>query len=282
MTEGGGRPELGSSIDAGGIKTNYLDVGQGSPVVLVHGSGPGVSAYANWRLTLPALAPQLRAIAPDMVGFGFTDRPADIVYGMETWVRQLLAFLDALELERVSIVGNSFGGALALRVAADHPERVERLVLMGSAGLSWSMTDGLEAVWGYQPSVENMRLLLDLFAYDRSLVTDELAEVRYRASIEPGVQEAFAAMFPPPRQRWLESLATPEDRIASLVHPTLVVHGRDDRVVPLESSLRLARLIEPADLVVFGRCGHWTQIERAAEFNALLARFLTAAPEPAR
>jgi 2-hydroxy-6-oxo-octa-2,4-dienoate hydrolase len=248
----------------------------------VHGSGPGVSAYANWRLTLPALAPQLRAIAPDMVGFGFTDRPADIVYGMETWVRQLLAFLDALELERVSIVGNSFGGALALRVAADHPERVERLVLMGSAGLSWSMTDGLEAVWGYQPSVENMRRLLDLFAYDRSLVTDELAEVRYRASIEPGVQEAFAAMFPPPRQRWLESLATPEDRIASLVHPTLVVHGRDDRVVPLESSLRLARLIEPADLVVFGRCGHWTQIERAAEFNALLARFLTAAPEPAR
>ncbi|MDQ1504612.1 MAG: 2-hydroxy-6-oxo-octa-2,4-dienoate hydrolase [Actinomycetota bacterium] len=282
MTEGGGRPELGSFIDAGGIKTNYLDVGQGWPVVLVHGSGPGVSAYANWRLTLPALAPQLRAIAPDMVGFGFTDRPADIVYGMETWVRQLLAFLDALELERVSIVGNSFGGALALRVAADHPERVERLVLMGSAGLSWSMTDGLEAVWGYQPSVENMRRLLDLFAYDRSLVTDELAEVRYRASIEPGVQEAFAAMFPPPRQRWLESLATPEDRIASLVHPTLVVHGRDDRVVPLESSLRLARLIEPADLVVFGRCGHWTQIERAAEFNALLARFLTAAPEPAR
>ncbi|MDQ1499921.1 MAG: 2-hydroxy-6-oxo-octa-2,4-dienoate hydrolase [Actinomycetota bacterium] len=282
MTEAGGRPELGSFVDAGGIKTNYLDVGEGWPVVLVHGSGPGVSAYANWRLTLPALAPQLRAIAPDMVGFGFTDRPADIVYGMETWVRQLLAFLDALELERVSIVGNSFGGALALRVAADHPERVERLVLMGSAGLSWSMTDGLEAVWGYEPSVENMRRILDLFAYDRSLVTDELAEVRYRASIEPGVQEAFAAMFPPPRQRWLESLATPEDRIASLVHPTLVVHGRDDRVVPLESSLRLARLIEPADLVVFGRCGHWTQIERAAEFNALLARFLTAAPEPAR
>jgi 2-hydroxy-6-oxo-octa-2,4-dienoate hydrolase len=282
MTEGGGRPELGSFIDAGGIKTNYLDVGQGSPVVLVHGSGPGVSAYANWRLTLPALAPHLRAIAPDMVGFGFTDRPADIVYGMETWVRQLLAFLDALGLGRVSIVGNSFGGALALRVAADHPERVERLVLMGSAGLSWPMTDGLEAVWGYQPSVENMRRLLDLFAYDRSLVTDELAEVRYRASIEPGVQEAFAAMFPPPRQRWLESLATPEERIAAIPHPTLVVHGRDDRVVPLESSLRLARLIEPADLVVFGRCGHWTQIERAAEFNALLARFLTAAPDAPR
>jgi 2-hydroxy-6-oxo-octa-2,4-dienoate hydrolase len=193
---------------------------------------------------------------------------------MDTWVRQLLAFLDALELERASIVGNSFGGALALRVAADHPERVDRLVLMGSAGLSWPVTDGLHAVWGYEPSVENMRGLLDLFAYDRSLVTDELAEVRYRASVEPGVQEAFAAMFPPPRQRWLDGMATPEERIAAIPHDTLIVHGRDDRVVPLASSMRLSRLIERSDLVVFGRCGHWTQIERAAEFNALLVTFL--------
>lgn len=277
MTNWGGRPEFGALVDAGGIKTNYLDVGAGTPVVLIHGSGPGVSAYANWRLTLPALAPHVRALAPDMVGFGFTDRPADVVYGMETWTGHLLAVLDALELERVSLVGNSFGGALALRLAADQPERVDRLVLMGSAGLSWPLTQGLEAVWGYEPSVENMRGLLDLFAYDRSLVTDELAEVRYRASIEPGVQEAFSAMFPAPRQRWLDSLATPEDRIAAIGAPTLVVHGRHDRVVPLDSSLRLASLIPDADLVVFARCGHWTQIERAAEFNALLVRFLTGA-----
>jgi len=276
MTEGGGRPELGAIVDAGGIKTNYLETGSGTPVVLVHGSGPGVSAYANWRLTLPALAPHVRALAPDMVGFGFTDRPADVVYGMETWTRHLLAFLDALEVERVSIVGNSFGGALALRLAAEHPERVDRLVLMGSAGLSWPVTEGLAAVWGYEPSVANMRRLLDLFAFDRSLVTDELAEVRFRASIEPGVQEAFAAMFPAPHQRWLDSMATAEDRIAAIGAETLVVHGRHDRVVPLDSSQRLAALMPNADLVVFSRCGHWTQIERAADFNSLLVRFLTA------
>ncbi|MGH9000954.1 MAG: alpha/beta fold hydrolase, partial [Acidimicrobiia bacterium] len=241
-------------VDAGGIKTNYLEAGDGQPVVLVHGSGPGVSAYANWRLTLPALAPHVRVLAPDMVGFGFTNRPGDVVYGLDTWVDQLLAFLDALEIDRASLVGNSFGGALALRLAADHPDRVERLVLMGSAGLSWPITDGLEAVWGYEPSVANMGALLDLFAYDRTLVTDELAEVRYRASAEPGVQEAFSAMFPPPRQRWLDALATPEERIAALGHETLIVHGREDRVVPLESSQRLNRLIPRSDLVTFGRC----------------------------
>jgi 2-hydroxy-6-oxo-octa-2,4-dienoate hydrolase len=276
------RPEIGALVDAGGIKTNYLEAGAGLPVVLIHGSGPGVTAYANWRLTIPGLAEHVHVYAPDMVGFGFTERPDGIDYSMRTWVDQLVAFLDALDLQRVSLVGNSFGGALALRLAVEHPERVHRLVLMGAAGVDFPLTEGLDAVWGYEPSVENMRRLLDIFAYNRELVTDELAELRYRASVEPGVQESFSAMFPAPRQRWVEALATPEDRIAAMPHETLVVHGRDDRVIPLENSTRLLGLIERSELHVFGRCGHWTQIERAVEFNALLARFLTAPTGPAR
>ena len=273
------RPELGALVDADGIKTNYLEMGEGPPVVLIHGSGPGVTAYANWRLTLPALAPHCRVLAPDMVGFGYTERPAGVSYGLPVWLDQLTGFLDALQLEQVSIVGNSFGGALAIAFADRHPGRVDRLVLMGAAGVTFPLTEGLDAVWGYQPSVESMRRLLDLFAYDRTLVTDELAEVRYRASIEPGFQEAFGSMFPAPRQRWIDALATPEERISALPHQTLLIHGRDDRVVPLENSYRFLRLIERSELHVFGRCGHWTQIERAAEFNALLVRFLSG-PQP--
>ena len=271
-----GRPEIGATIDAGGLATNYLEAapegGAGSTVVLVHGSGPGVSAYANWRLTIPALATQHRVLAPDMAGFGFSARPD--TYGMATWTRQLLGFADALELDRFSLVGNSFGGGLAIAFAAAHPDRVERLVLMGSVGVSFPITDGLDRVWGYEPSIEHMKALLDLFAYDRSLVTDELAEVRHRASTEPGVHEAFAAMFPAPRQRWVEDMATPEDVIRTLPHETLIVHGRDDRVIPLDNALRLLALIERAQLHVFGRCGHWTQIEHARRFNALLLDFL--------
>lgn len=267
-------PEVGLTAIAGGIATNYHDQGSGPPVLLVHGSGPGVSAWANWRLNFPPLARHFRVIAPDMVGFGFTERPESITYDLDTWVRHLTDFLDALDLPKVSIVGNSFGGGLALATALRHPERVERLVLMGSAGVAFPLTPGLDAVWGFQPSLENMRGLLDLFAYDRTLVNDELAELRLKAATRPGVQEAFAAMFPAPRQRWIDSLASDEDAIRELRQPTLILHGREDQILPLSSSLRLFELIENASLHVFGRCGHWTQIERAAEFSDLVTDFL--------
>lgn len=208
MTEVGQRPEIGSSVNAGGIRTNYLEAGQGSPVVLVHGSGPGVTAFANWRLVMPALAQQFRVLAPDMVGFGYTDRPDGIEYSVQTWADQVVAFMDALDVPKASIVGNSFGGAIELRVATPHPGRVDKLVLMGSMGLSFPITEGLDRVWGYEPSFDNMRKVLDVFAYSRELVNDELAEVRYRASVEPGFQESFPAMFPAPRQRWVEAMRT--------------------------------------------------------------------------
>ncbi|MFN8146764.1 MAG: alpha/beta fold hydrolase [Candidatus Nanopelagicales bacterium] len=271
------RPEIGRTVDAAGIATNVLEAGPADapPVLLLHGSGPGVSAYANWRLTIPALSERLRVIAPDAVGFGFTERPEGITYSMQQWVDQAVGLLDTLGIERTHLVGNSFGGALALHLAATHPDRVERLVLMGSVGVDFEITQGLDDVWGYEPSIETMRRLLDLFAYDRSLVNDELAQVRYQASIQPGFQESFSAMFPAPRQRWVDAMRTPDDVIAALPHKTLVVHGRDDQIIPLENAFTLLRLLQDVQLHVFGRCGHWTQIEHADAFNRLVVDFLT-------
>ena len=271
-------PEVGQSIEANGITTNFHDQGSGPPVLLIHGSGPGVSAWANWRTTIPALAERFRVLAPDMVGFGFTQRPRDVVYSLDTWVSHALGFMDALGIEAASVVGNSYGGALALAMAARAPQRVTRLVLMGSAGVSFPLTPGLEAAWGYQPSAANMKALMGIFAYDQRLVTDELAALRHQASLRPGVQEAFAAMFPAPRQRWIEALTTPAERILALPQPTLIVHGREDRVIPLDNAYELLRLIPKAQLHVFGQCGHWTQIEHCARFNRLVGDFLA---EPA-
>jgi 2-hydroxymuconate-semialdehyde hydrolase len=270
-------PEIAQSIVTAGIRTNYHDVGTGFPVLLIHGSGPGVTAWANWRLVMPALAKQARVIAPDMVGFGFTERPDGFEYTMDAWVKQAIGLLDALKLKQVDLVGNSFGGALSLALAIRHPQRVRRLVLMGAAGVEFELTPGLDAVWGYTPSLDNMRKLLDIFAYDRGLVTDELARLRYEASIQPGFQDAFAAMFPAPRQRWVTALASPETDIQALPHETLIIHGREDQVLPLPNSILLNQLISRSQLHVFGRCGHWTQIEHAARFAQLVGNFLAEA-----
>lgn len=266
-------PEIGKRVVAAGIATNYHDVGQGEPVLLIHGSGPGVSAFVNWRLTIPSLSQRYRVIAPDMVGFGFTDRPANYRYTMDNWVEHIVGFMDALQIDRARVVGNSFGGALALALAIRKPDRVQRLVLMGSVGVRFQITPELDAIWGYTPSFENMRKLVGMFAYDRKLVNDELAMLRYKASIRPGFQESFSAMFPAPRQRWVNAMASPEEAIRSLKVETLVVHGRDDRVIPLSNAYKFLELMQHAQMHVFGQCGHWTQIEHADRFNRLVLDF---------
>lgn len=273
-------PEIGREITAAGYRTNVHDQGEGGvPVMMIHGSGPGVTAWANWRLVIPELANKRRVVAPDMLGFGYTERPADNTYDRERWVAHAIGVMDTLDLEQVDLVGNSFGGGLALALAIRYPERVRRLVLMGSVGVSFPITRGLDDVWGYQPSLEAMGRLMDVFAYDKSLLTDELAEMRYQASIRPGFQESFSAMFPAPRQRWVDNLASPEEAIRALPHETLILHGREDEVIPLAASLRLAELIDRAQLHVYGRCGHWTQIEHAGRFARLVDDFLDEADQ---
>ncbi len=257
--------EVGHTIDIDGV---------GSPVLLIHGSGPGVSAWANWRTVLPGLSGSFRVIAPDILGFGHTERPPHVTYGPEVWLNHLLGFLDALDLQQVSVVGNSFGGALALRLAAKVPERVGRLVLMGSVGVPFAITPGLEAVWGFEPSLEEMRRLMRVFTFGESGVNDDLAQLRLTAATRPGVHEAYASMFPAPRQDMVNALAVDETAIAALPHETLIIHGRDDRVIPMSNSLRLLELIGNSQLHVFARCGHWVQIEHGARFVKLVEGFL--------
>lgn len=268
-------PEISKTIVAANITTNYHDQGNGFPLLLIHGSGPGVSAWANWRLVLPELAKHRRVIAPDMVGFGFTQVPDGIRYSLDGWVDHAIGLLDALGIEQTDLVGNSFGGGVALAMAIRHPNRIRRLIMMGSCGTSFPLTHGLNAAWGYKPSLQAMRELLDIFAYNRNLVTDELAQLRYQASIRPGCWEAFSAMFPEPRQDGIESLTSPEADIRALPHQTLLIHGRDDQVIPLSASLTLLSWIKNAQLHVFGCCGHWVQIEQQARFVQLIENFVT-------
>jgi 2-hydroxymuconate-semialdehyde hydrolase len=266
-------PEIGRSVVAAGLKTNYLEAGEGEPVILIHGSGPGVTAYANWRLSIPVLAQKYRVLAPDIAGFGYTERKPDTPYNLDFWVRHLVEWMDAVGVKKARFIGNSFGGALTLALTARHPERVDRFVLMGAAGVDFEVTPGLDAVWGYEPSVENMRKIVMTFAYDTSSITDDLIKSRYEASIRPGFHETYSQMFGVPRERHPKALATPDADIRKIAQRALVIHGRDDQIVPLSNSLKLHSLLQHSDLHVFGECGHWTQIERKDQFLALVMNF---------
>lgn len=263
-----------------GVATAVIDTGTpdgavAPPVLLLHGSGPGVTATANWRPIIPALSASRRVIAPDQLGFGGTATGEPRTYGRAAWTDHALALLDTLAVGTVDVIGNSMGGAIALSIAAARPDAVRRIVLMGSMGVAMALPGGLDAVWGYTPGEEQMRQVIGLFAHNRALITDELVEMRYRASLAPPVRDSWEAMFPEPRQRWVDDLALSGVELGAIAAPVLMVHGRDDRVVPWRSSsAQLLDLLPDARLHVLSGCGHWTMIERTADFLAVVQPFL--------
>src|SRR3954453_7169268 len=144
-----GGPPAGLTVDAVGHRTNYYDSGVGAPVVLLHGSGPGVSAYSNWSGVMPELAQQFRVLAPDIAGYGLTEFKDDGQYYMRRWVARLVGFLDAVGVDRAVLVGNSLGGALAIAPAAFAPDRVAGLLLPGAPAGEFPLTEGLRSGWFY-------------------------------------------------------------------------------------------------------------------------------------
>jgi pimeloyl-ACP methyl ester carboxylesterase len=275
-----------SRLDVAGVPTAVIDTGapadaDGPPVLLLHGSGPGVTALANWRPVIPALSAARRVIAPDQLGFGGTATGEPRRFGRAAWTEHALALLDTLGVPAVDIIGNSMGGAIALSMAAARPAAVRRIAAMGSMGVAMALPSGLDTVWGYTPGVPQMREVIGLFAHNRALITDDLIELRYQASLHPPVRDSWAAMFPPPRQPWVDDLALSGAELAGIGVPVLLVHGRDDRVVPWrESSAQLVDLLPDSRLHVLSGCGHWTMIEKTADFLAVVQPFLSAPDRP--
>jgi len=268
-------------VDVAGVATSVIDTGDVDgghpPLLLLHGSGPGVSAVANWRPVILALSVHRRVIAPDQLGFGGTATGRKQMYGRTAWTDHACALLDALGVGAVDVIGNSMGGAIALSMSVARPSAIRRIVLMGTMGVAMALPDGLNTVWAYEPSVEGMREIIGLFAYNRTLITDDLVKLRYEASLNPPVRHSWAAMFPHPRQRWVDDLALSGAELNAVSQPVLMVHGRDDRVVPWQSSsAQLVELLPDCRLHVIGGCGHWTMIEKTAEFLAVVEPFLAA------
>ncbi len=260
-------------VMVGGRRVHVLEAGDGPAVVLLHGSGAGTTAAAAWAPLASALAHRYRVIAPDLAGFGRSE--ALPRYGRGPWTVHVQELLDVLGVERFAAVGNSAGGAIALSLASSRPGTVTCLVAVGTLGRAMPLPPGLDALWGYEPSRGAARALLELLFHDPAAVTDAAVEARLRASLEPAPRAAYPTMFPPPRERWVRELALSDAELARIAAPVLLVHGAQDRVVPLrDSALPLLELLPDVRLHVFGASGHATPVERRAEFNRIVTTFL--------
>lgn len=265
----------GRTLDVNGIATNYHEAGSGPVLFLLHGSGAGVTGWENWHEVIPAFAQTHRVIVPDIVGFGLTERPADTKFNIKVWVNHFLGIMDALGIEKASLVGNSFGGALALATALSNPHRLRSLVLMGTPAGEFERANKSSS-WNFEPTIENMRELLLGFPYDPSFVTDDMVAGRYEVSQHTDSSAAYRKLFAKPDETKKTTTAKgiPEDDLRAIQHPVLVLHGREDSVVPLECGLRIGRACANSEVHIFGKCGHWVQIERRDSFVALASEFL--------
>lgn len=263
------------TVQAFDHRTNLLEAGEGRPVVLLHGSGAGVSAAANWQAVIPALARRFHVIAPDIAGFGQTELKPDARYDIKLWVAHFIGILDALGLDKVGVVGNSFGGALGLATALSHPARIDRLVLLGTPCGEFPMTDGLRAQLDFDGTLEGMRHAVSFFPHDDSIITDDLIQRRFAAATQPGALEAFRKLMPAPQGDARPTVrGIPLKVLKTLPHRALILHGREDRVVPFDRALDMHQAVANSELHSFGQCGHWVQIEREARFLDLVTEFM--------
>lgn len=277
-----GPEELVRHVDTASGRMRYYEAGAADrhPVLLLHGSGPGATGWSNFSNNIDFLARDFRVLAVDMPGWGGSD---PVTNDRLDHVQAAIDFLDAIGVDRASFVGNSMGGQTSIRLATEHPERMTHLVTMGPPIGPWPSlfapndgpSEGLKALVGAyaDPSATSMRKLVEIMCFDKAgFATEALCEERSQAALANPVHlknylEGLRQRGPIPQWARL-------DLLPQITVPTLLIHGRDDRVVSFETSLVLLSAIPDSRLVLMNRCGHWAMIEHADEFNRLVRDFI--------
>jgi pimeloyl-ACP methyl ester carboxylesterase len=280
----GSRREL--ETDQGVLR--YHEAGSGPELLMLHGSGPGVTGWRNYRGVIGAFAEHFRCLVLEMPGFGVSD-PVE-GHPFMTAPKTVLRFLDGLGIDRAHVIGNSMGGIIALTVAMASPDRVGRLVTIGGVGrniLSPGPGEGLNLLMEFteDPTRDKLVQWLNSMVHDRSLVTDELIEERWELATDPdtlaSAREMYGREAMELRERFMAENPEPPywARLHTVKAPTLLTWGRDDRVSPLDMALVPMRTIPNAELHVFPNCGHWTMIEQKEAFERTVLGFLLRSEE---
>lgn len=271
------------TISHGPGQIHYYEQGEGTPFFMLHGSGPGVTAWMNFSGNIGVFAEHFRCIAPDLPGYGqSTATQGDPAAGA---VDAVLHLMDSLGIERTHLLGNSYGSIVAARLAANHPDRVDRLVTMGGIGvqlISGFPYEGIARLTEFveNPTRDQIVAWLRSMVYDPAIVTDELIEQRLATASTPEGREINKRMYSRATMEMITAAMRGPDAVQGFAHlpriqaPTLLTWGRDDRVNPLDGALLPLRLIPNCELHVFSRCGHWAMIEQKAAFEQVVTGFL--------
>ncbi|AGT33880.1 HOPDA dehydrolase (plasmid) [Geobacillus genomosp. 3] len=265
-------------VDVDGIKTHYWEVGNGEPVIFLHGGGAGADAWGNWHHIMPHFANEgFHVLALDMVGFGFTDTPdpQEFEYSNDSRIQHVIGFIQALNLRQVNLVGNSMGGAATLGVAMKRPELVKKMVLLGAAGRlkpqNGKESDALQAILNYEYSKEQMYQIARSLTNESYVVSEELVNYRLKLTERSGVMRAYQAIM-----KWVKEngMYYEDELFRRIKHQTLIIHGKNDKVVPVADSWEMLNLLENASLYVVPNCGHWVMLEYPEEFVTITVHHL--------
>ncbi|MBA4021870.1 MAG: alpha/beta hydrolase [Gordonia sp.] len=261
----------------------YHEAGSGPPLILLHGSGPGVTGWRNYRGNIGVFAENFHCYVLEFPGFGVSDPVKG--HPVLTAGSSVIRFMDALGIESAPVIGNSMGGVVGVNLAIKKPDRVSKLVTIGGVGpnvFSPSPSEGLRLLQEFTDAPDRDKLIrwLTAMVFDRALVTEELIEERWEAAINPDAQATAQMMYGSAafamQQEFMAASDTPP--YWSMMHkvscPTLLTWGRDDRVSPPDMAMIPMRLIPQAELHVFPNCGHWVMIEAKRAFESAVGEFL--------
>jgi pimeloyl-ACP methyl ester carboxylesterase len=275
MADGHARLES-KYVTVEGVRIHWQEKGEGYPLICLHGAGPGANAERNFKHNVDAFSQKYRTLLVDMPQYGKSDKVV-ITEGRLTYNARILnGFMEAVGLSQAHMVGNSMGGQVALKLGLAYPQRTSRIVAIGSGAVPPVMTpfpaEGIRMIARYYkgsgPSRDKLRELLGSIVYDSSFLTDEVFEERYQASIEPDVVELFSRKQGPMISEYLTA------DLPRLQAKFLGIWGADDRFGSLDVGIQITRLVPNGRLHMFAKCGHWAQVEHAAEFNEVVLGFL--------
>lgn len=262
---------------------HYHEAGNGPPLLLLHGSGPGVSGWANFGDNLAAFTPHFRCLVLDLPGYGRSDPIAG--HPVMVGASAVIAFLDGLGIERADILGNSYGAIVGGRVAADHPQRVDRFVTLGGFGFTPFSAFPAEGIirlveFVEEPTRERLVAWMRSMVFDERVLTDAMIDMRFKTALEPSIMATSKLMYSRAGIAAIAERMRGPEGLSDIAHlsriqaPTLITWGRDDRVNPLDGALLPMRAIPNCELHIFPNCGHWAMIERKAEFEQVVSGFL--------